>query len=106
MQIVEYAVSRVFNVDIFQLRAASRGRASVAQARQVAMYVAHCAFRLSHADVARHFERDRTTVGHACARVEDRREDPAFDRTMFQIEEIVRRLGTTAGLGFMIDGVA
>lgn len=50
------------------------------------MYLAHVAGGLPMAEVGRLFARDRTTVAHACALVEDRRDDPAFDRTLAILE--------------------
>jgi len=94
--VVEAAVSVVFSVDTARLHAGSRGQAQVAHARQVAMYLMHCAFSLSHTDIGRAFGRDRTTVGHACSLVEDRRDDPVYDRTLSNLEEIVRRLATVS----------
>jgi chromosomal replication initiation ATPase DnaA len=96
--IVEAAVSVVFSIDVARLQSGSRGQAQVAQARQVAMYLAHCAFSLSHTEVGRIFNRDRTTVAYACNIVEDRRDDPSFDRTVSNLEEIVRRLAVISGL--------
>lgn len=104
VQIIAATVAKVFNIDIAHLRATSRGPARVALARQVAMYLAHCAFRLPHAVVGQLFERDRSTVSYACALVEDRRDDPVFDRTLFQLEEIVHRVGQTSGLCIACDG--
>ncbi len=103
VQIIAATVAKVFNIDIAHLRATSRGQAHVALARQVAMYLAHCAFRLTHAEVGQLFDRDRSTVSYACALVEDRRDDPVFDRTLFQLEEIVHRVGQTSGLCRDID---
>lgn len=96
--IVEAAVSVIFSIDMAGLRSGSRGRAQVAQARQVAMYLVHCAFGLSHTEVGRIFKRDRTTVAYACNIVEDRRDDQAFDRTLANLEEIVRRLAIISGI--------
>jgi chromosomal replication initiation ATPase DnaA len=90
--IVETAVSVVFSVDVNRMRSGTRGEAPVAQARQVAMYLAHCSLGMSCTEVGRMFRRDRTTVGHACTIIEDRRDDPRFDRTITNLEEIIGRL--------------
>jgi chromosomal replication initiation ATPase DnaA len=50
------------------------------------MYLAHVAGGLSMREVGRLFSRDRTTVAHACALVEDRRDDPQFDRALAILE--------------------
>lgn len=95
--VVEAAVSVVFAIDIARLQEESRGQAQVAHARQVAMYLMHCAFGISHTDIGRTFGRDRTTASHACTIVEDRRDDPVYDRTLSNLEEIVSRLATVSG---------
>lgn len=65
-------------------------RFAVAHVQQIAMYVCHVALQLSMSDVALGFGRDRTTVGHACARVEDRRDDRAFDDLVGAVERVVK----------------
>ncbi len=87
--VIEYVVAQVFGVSRDDLRAGSRGRAHVAQARQVAMYLAHVICQKTLSEVGRLFERDRTTVAHACSLVEDRRDDPLFDQVMELLEGLV-----------------
>ena len=81
-QFIEHIVAQVFQVTQSDLQRHSRGRASVAFARQVAMYLGHVTFGISMHDVGEIFGRDRTTVAHACAVIEDARDDPGFDFTM------------------------
>lgn len=69
---------------------AGRGSADAAFARQVAMYLCHVAFELSLARVAIAFDRDRSTVAHACHAVEDRREDHEFDGWIDALEAMLR----------------
>ena len=88
------AVSMVYSVERGILDHPTRGRSRVAFARQVAMYLAHVAFGLTLTTVGRAFNRDRTTVSHACALVEDARDDPEFDRTLELLEAIVKRLAS------------
>lgn len=57
--------------------------------RQIAMYVCHVALQISMSDIGEAFGRDRTTVGHACHVVEDRRDDLAFDEFVAAVERIV-----------------
>ena len=83
---LETVVARAFGADLAELRGASRGPASIAFARQVAMYVAHVWLGLSLSEVGRRFGRDRTTVSHACRVVEERRDDPAVDRIVAAVE--------------------
>lgn len=83
--------AREFDVPVPLLETETRGRADAAFARQVAMYLAHTVFGLSQAQVADRFGRDRTTVRHACALVEDRRDDP---RTLARLRRLETTLGT------------
>ena len=73
-------------VDVDGMRSAERGNARVAFARHTAMYLAHIHLGLSFSAIGRAFGRDRTTVAHACARIEDRREDPRIDRILDCLE--------------------
>jgi hypothetical protein len=86
------AIAQVFGVDGRKISSRSRGRAAVALARQVAMYTVHVGCGVNLTDVGRLFSRDRTTVAHACGLVEDRRDDPAFDRALELIELVARAL--------------
>ena len=83
---IECLVAAALGIGLAELRAGSRGRATAALARQTAMYLAHVHFGISLSQVGRTFGRDRTTVAHACARVEDRRDDPKFERTLSCLE--------------------
>lgn len=67
-----------------------RGPAAAAFARQIAMYLCHVGGELSLARVALAFDRDRSTVAHACHTVEDRREEPQFDLWLGTLEALMR----------------
>ncbi|MEO1283105.1 MAG: helix-turn-helix domain-containing protein [Pseudomonadota bacterium] len=86
--VLETIVSDVFDIPFDDLRLASRGCASVALARQVAMYLAHVHFGLSFTEVGRVFRRDRTTVAHACSVIEDRRDNASFDYVLELLERV------------------
>lgn len=75
-----------------------RHRRSAIHRRQIAMYVAHVVLRLSLTDIGCAFGRDRTTVGHACNVVEDRRDDPAYDRFVTGVERIVAHIFPAQGV--------
>lgn len=79
---LDLAISSVFNVQSGALWAGSRGVRDIAFARQVAMYLAHVSCGMTLTDVGAMFGRDRTTVSHGCLKVEFRRDDPLFDRTL------------------------
>ncbi len=98
-RIIEYAIPLVFEVDVSDLHSPTRGKAEIAFARQVAMYLAHVAWGLSYTEVGRIFQRDRTTVAHACSLVEDRRDDVRIDRTLDLLEAVVGRLAHVTSIG-------
>lgn len=58
--------------------------------RQIAMYLSHVVLSLPYQSIATAFGRDRTTVMHACAVVEDRRDDAAYDRFVEQCERCIK----------------
>jgi hypothetical protein len=86
---VEACVASVFGVPHESLRASTRGKADVARARQVAMYLCHTVLGFSLTTVGDQFERDRTTVGHACRLVEDLRDRSVFDDQIAYLERAV-----------------
>ncbi len=57
------------------------------------MYLLHAGFGLSLARVANAFRRDRSTVGHACHLIEDRRDDLDFDDWIDRLERVLREAG-------------
>ena len=86
---IESAVAAVFEVCVEDLRGKTRGSARTAFARQVAMYLAHVGCGVSLTEVGDLFDRDRTTVAHACSLVEDKRDDPDFDYRLNHLERAV-----------------
>lgn len=83
--------SEACGVSVGALMAVQRSRNHVAFARQLAMYLCHVVGGISLREVAREFERDRTTVGHACHMIEDRRDDPTFDAQLNLLECELRK---------------
>jgi chromosomal replication initiation ATPase DnaA len=79
-------VASAFRIVPDAMRAGRRGPASVAFARQVAIYLSHTRFGLDYATAGSLFGRDRTTAAYACRRVEDRREDPTLDAILDYLE--------------------
>lgn len=71
---------------------AGRGSQRSARARQLAMYLSHVVLGRTMAEVGVAFGRDRTTVSHACALIEDMRDDPAFDEEVSRYEHIIESM--------------
>ena len=74
-------------------------RRFVCHIRQIAMYVCHVALRMTQTTIGLGFGLDRSTVAHACAVVEDRRDDREFDEFVAAVERIaVLAFGEIKGL--------
>ncbi|MDP2123671.1 MAG: helix-turn-helix domain-containing protein [Parvibaculum sp.] len=86
-------VARAWRLPLQDLKAPTRRRAPVALARQVAMYLTHVIFGVSLSEVGRLFGRDRTTAAHACRTIEDRRDDPDFDRLLDVLAQALESCG-------------
>jgi hypothetical protein len=83
-------MAEAYGVPLGRLTMSTRQRANVAFARQTAMYLCHVVGRLTMREVALEFERERSTVSHACHAVEDRRESPVFDAQLTYLEQALR----------------
>ncbi|KAB2851606.1 MAG: hypothetical protein F9K44_00945 [Hyphomicrobiaceae bacterium] len=92
-RITEQTAASAFEIGAEEVASATRGSSQAALARQVGMYLAHVVCGLSLTEVGRLYGRDRTTVAHACAVVEDRRDDPTFNRAISALEYAVRQRG-------------
>jgi chromosomal replication initiation ATPase DnaA len=88
--VLNMLVCRTFSVGERDLLAKTRCQARAAFARQVAMYLAHTSCGLSLTDVGALFGRDRTTVAHGCAVIEDGRDAPWLDQTLAILEQCLR----------------
>jgi len=75
-----------FEVPRATLLGRGRGSRRASVARQVAIYLAHVALSVPLDSAARQFKRDRSTVAFACRQVEDRRDEPAFDVAVADLE--------------------
>jgi chromosomal replication initiation ATPase DnaA len=68
---------------------ATRGDVEVARARHLSMYLMHVVLQIPLTEIGKIFGRDRTTVGHACARMEDMRDDKRFDAAVTLLEAAI-----------------
>ena len=85
-------VSVAFGVSMRAMSRAGRSDARAVFARQVSMYLLHVVFSTSLQLVGKLHGKDRSTVAHACQRVEDRRDDAAFDAFLHDLELAVSAL--------------
>jgi chromosomal replication initiation ATPase DnaA len=91
LNFVEHCSQSVFQLPELSLKKRDR-RATVALARHVAMYLLHTLYGFSFTLIGAHFSRSRKTVAHACAVVENLRDDPAMDRVLSTLETALARL--------------
>ncbi len=78
-------------VSPIDIASTKRAGKAAARARQIAIYLAHVNFNWPLIRVAFAFNRDRTTCGHACHRIEDMRENAAFDARMSVLEACIKQ---------------
>ncbi|PWW02187.1 DnaA-like protein [Hoeflea marina] len=67
--------------------------------RQISMYLCRVVLSLSYGAIGRAMGRDRSTVVHACAAVEDRRDDRAYDAFVERCERCVLAVFATRESG-------
>lgn len=89
-------VARTRRTSLSALLNPTRGRDREADARQLAMYLLHVVLGRSQETVAEYFRRDRTTVAHACQRLEDQRDDTVLEAEIAVIETDSPRIRTRA----------
>ena len=66
--------------------APTRQSARSARARQIAMYLAHVGLGQDYSTIGRAFGRDPSTARHACARIEERRDEAGLDCILRHLE--------------------
>ena len=91
---VALLVARDRGLALDDLLLPSRGRAPVAAARQLAMYLTHVMLGRTLTEVGALFGRDRTTVAHACALIEDGRDEAATDSAIGRLEAAIAGFAT------------
>lgn len=69
-----------------------RGSRRTCTVRQVAMYLTYTSFGMSLSRCAFAFDRDRSTIAHACQSIENRRDDADFDQWIEGLEGVLKQL--------------
>lgn len=88
-RLVRRVVSEIISLTGDRTQMRRDRRRMLCHVRQIAMYVCHVSLSIPMTEIGQAFGRDRTTVGHACHVVEDRRDDAGFDDFITGIERIV-----------------
>ena len=104
--LIVHLVAFATGVGAHELASATRSGAAAARARQVAMYLAHTALSWPLGRVAQAFGRDRSTASYACARVEDWRDDAAFDARLGELEACLQAAPVRRSLAPDVHGAA
>ncbi len=91
ISIVIGAVSLEFGLTELDITRPRKQSPHLRFARQVAMYLSHVVYELNHTHVANLFNKDRSTVSHACKVVEESRDDAVFDMKLIRLENFLRQ---------------
>jgi chromosomal replication initiation ATPase DnaA len=89
--IAQALVAHVYGVDVKDMRSEKRSNPRAALARQIAMYLSHIVLKMSFTEIGMMFGRNRSTACHALHHVENMRDDPELDRTLLQLEVLLRQ---------------
>ncbi len=95
-RLVVAAVAIEFCVPEADINARLKGPSEVSYARQVSMYLMCCIFGSTKSRVAEIFGRHFSTVSHACAVIEDQRDDPVLDEKLLTLENFLEQMPETA----------
>ena len=87
MQFINQMVAVAFEMKSEDLFATHRGDARTSRARQISMYLMNTGLGSTFMDIGKFYNRDRTTVRHACAVIEELRDIPQFDDRMEAFEQ-------------------
>jgi chromosomal replication initiation ATPase DnaA len=88
---ITHAVALATGVSPSDIASTKRASKAAARARQIAIYLAHVNFNWPLIRVAFAFNRDRSTCGYACSRIEDMRENADFDARMSVLEACIKQ---------------
>jgi chromosomal replication initiation ATPase DnaA len=96
-------IATTFGIPVAELLHRDRRQQQVVLARQVLMYLLNVTHQRNMRRIGALLGRDRTTVAHACAAIEDKRDEPDFDALVDTIE---KRLTATTDNVAKIDHAA
>ena len=103
-RLAKEVVCEAYSIPHADLLAKDRGGSQISLARQIAMYLSHIVGQLTLVEIAMQFDRQRSTISHACINVEDRRDSPVFDMQLEFMEKQMReRMRIAEQRGFFRD---
>ena len=86
---VNQMVASAFDLPSEKLLRYERGNANAARARQISIYLMHTVLSFPLSKISRIYNKDRTTIGHACRVVEDLRDGSSFDCRILELEQTI-----------------
>ncbi|QCK86571.1 chromosomal replication initiator DnaA [Phreatobacter aquaticus] len=92
LRVIVALVAWAESVAVDALFQPSRGDQPVADARHLAIYLAHVMIGIDMTRLGRTFGRDRASVRHALRRIEQRRDEPLFNARVSAMETILEPL--------------
>jgi chromosomal replication initiation ATPase DnaA len=87
--LAQAVVASSYGVAMADMRSRTR-KEDAQKARQLAIYLARVVFGIGLRTLADEMGRSPATVCHACKRVEQRRDEPSYDRTVEFLETQLR----------------
>ena len=96
LRVIVALVAWAESVAVDALFQPSRGDQPVADARHLAIYLAHVLMGIDMTRLGRTFGRDRASVRHALRRIEQRRDEPLFDARVSALESILQPLAAVS----------
>lgn len=96
---VNQMVAAAFEIKAERLLQSERGDARTSRARQISMYLINTSLSQSFVEVAEFYQRDRTTVSHACSVVEELRDIAEFDARLSELEKTIATVLTLLRTG-------
>ena len=89
-QFVNQMIAAAFEISGERLLHNDRGVVRINRPRQISMYLMNTALSLKFTEIAEFYDKDRTTVSHACKVIEELRDDVEFDDRISEFENTIR----------------
>ena len=86
---VNQMIAAAYEISGERLLIRDRGVVKVNRPRQISMYLMNTVLSFKFTEIAEFYDKDRTTVSHACGVIEELRDNPRFDRRMCEFENTI-----------------
>lgn len=86
---VNQMIAAAYEISGERLLRRDRGVIKVNRPRQISMYLMNTALSLKFTEIAEFYDKDRTTVSHACRVIEEMRDNVEFDMRILEFENTI-----------------